>query len=323
MTKKAQSPASLAATRDAYYMENTLQLEKENPTWPKFGDPAYKWRADDDMCRFVAEKIPDKLKKEKDPKKDRKRYRGFMLTLMNWTEEDLSHVVSLYEENELCKYLMVGFEEAPRTGTPHLQCFIYYTEPISLVQMKKRRHRKYNVKPSGAKNPVNAYAYCSDDWTYHYIELGERPIQGQRTDLNMMMKDATDGNHTVGDIIKRYPEKYGYFFRSIDRARAELLRFPTKVVWFDTNANPVMVMEAIHSIYNHSFDRIFMEHECTNMEMCKILMSKTHRILFIPRDYKALEQTIYRQMSDYVIAEITIKGLFVINEEECENLRIL
>jgi len=294
----------------------TRAFEKDNPKAYKFPDPKFFWKEDRDMMRYM----PHPLEQQDDDKK--KKYRGFMLVIQNYTDEDIVKVAELYEEDVMCKYLMMGFEKAPKTGTPHLQCFIYYTHPISKMQMIKRTHRDYDVKPSDAKNPVNGYAYCSDD--FYYTEFGERPIQGQRTDLNMMYKDVWHDKKPLGEIMKLYPEKYGYFFRSIDRVREELLRFDSVVVTYDTEGDPVKIMGHLYQIFNHSFDRLFMSHEVTNMEFCSMLYSKKYRILFYPRS-EDIHDTFIAQLYNggHIIARITSDSVVIIDEEKCENLKLL
>ena len=57
------------------------------------------------------------------------RSRKWAFTLPNWTEQDLTYM----EINQNYKYLIYGFEIAPETKTPHLQGYVEYEHPITMV----------------------------------------------------------------------------------------------------------------------------------------------------------------------------------------------
>lgn len=296
--------------------EEPKLCSQTNP--PVYPDPRFKWSYNNDMDMYVPYPLDQPEEKEKKPTKE-KRYRGFMITIMNWLEADIKHLEDMYEGDTKCKYLIIGFEEAPRTGTPHLQCYIYYTEAVTKTQMVKRQHRPYTVDPSDAKNPASCYTYCMKGEYYH--EMGERPIQGQRTDLAAMYHDIWLNKRTLGDVMKMYPEKYGYFFRSIDRVRDELLRFPTRMITYSTNGNPMAVMEYLYKIYKHSFDEIYMDHQITNLELCKIILSNKYRVIFYPRNENAIDQAFYTHCDGYIAAHISESGMEIYDDSFMENLK--
>lgn len=118
------------------------------------------------------------------------RSRGFCFTISNYTDDDIARCMALYEDDPLVSYIIIGFEKCPRTGTPHIQGYIYYPNKITWRVMKDKLS-PYHVEPQKAKFNVNAYCYCMEDRDYY--EMGNRPRQGHRTDLEVIKHDILDG----------------------------------------------------------------------------------------------------------------------------------
>lgn len=99
-----------------------------------------------------------------------KRTRGFCFTLNNWTEEEYQKVITYP-----CKYLIVGKEIAPTTGTPHLQGYYYFQNDKTIKQLKKPFPRmSFRVANGTAEQNQK---YCSKDRDFY--EIGTRPMSQQ------------------------------------------------------------------------------------------------------------------------------------------------
>lgn len=108
----------------------------------------------------------------------RRRVRNWCFTLNNYTEGDIEMLKSLKD----CK-IMFGKEEAPTTGTPHLQGFIMFKNPRTLVGLKR-------INPlihwEEMKGDINAnIIYCSkeskEEDIYSNIDDWQKVAQGTRT----------------------------------------------------------------------------------------------------------------------------------------------
>lgn len=172
------------------------------------------------------------------------RSRGWCFTVNNYDEDDICYVSSLYEDDVNCKYLIVGFETADRTGTPHLQCYIYYTDAISWQSMKQNMENNINAKCyhfEVAKSMVAAYCYCMEEGDYY--EYGLRPRQGHRTDLEVIKYDMLHKKKTLKEVSSEYFSQYCQYFRPFESFRRlhDLDKFETKLIMYDN--------ESIHKIY--------------------------------------------------------------------------
>ena len=120
------------------------------------------------------------------PKQDR----HFCFTINNWTEEELNQLKKI--ELKKIKYLIVGDEIAPTTGTPHLQCFITWanvkTESACKKRLPKRAYVRFMYDHS---NPTACAEYCKKQKVLH--EAGSFPRQGQRNDLVNVVKEVKEG----------------------------------------------------------------------------------------------------------------------------------
>lgn len=91
--------------------------------------------------------------------------RAFCFTINNYSEDALTKL------NELeCSYLVYGKELAPSTGTPHLQGYVHFKNPRSLVAVRKLLNGHVTIANG---TPQQNFDYCSKDGDY--IERGTRP----------------------------------------------------------------------------------------------------------------------------------------------------
>lgn len=60
------------------------------------------------------------------------KYRAFTFTLNNYTEDDYNYLYNMDT-----RYIIIGRESAPTTGTPHLQGYLYFKNQRTLSSLKK------------------------------------------------------------------------------------------------------------------------------------------------------------------------------------------
>lgn len=123
-----------------------------------------------------------------------KKVRAFVFTVMNWTEKDKKEVLALK-----CRYLIFGEEKAPINGTPHLQGYIYYKNPMSF-RGQKNAVKRWHVEIAKGK-PYQCRAYCIKDNT-NIVEIGKCPIAGKRTDL-IYLRDELFENKPLYEVARQ------------------------------------------------------------------------------------------------------------------------
>lgn len=251
----------------------------------------------------------------------RQRYRGFTFTVQNWDFEDYAAVGSLYEDDTNATYLIIGVEEAGRTGTPHLQCFIYYTNPMDIAVFDKNLEktvRKCHNEPSRAKNPVCAYYYCTEE--HDWYEFGERPMQGHRTDLAMIKQLIVDKGVTLDYIIREYPNQWMYHFRAIKMIYQECIRFNTRLVLYDPDLSAIKAMTLIRKHYTPAIDKLYtLEYEHTAMEFAEVLTSRVYRLVFYPNNPKS---DVLKDCGEYLLADITSNGWEIKDPQAYKNIDV-
>jgi len=121
--------------------------------------------------------------------------RNFCWTINNYTLEDFEGVEKLAE---ICSYLVAGFEKAPTTGTPHLQCYAELTKQTRRTTIMKYIPRGAKVEPRKG-NSKQASDYCKKDGDF--LEWGVLSKQGERSDLHAIKEFClTDGMRGVTAI---------------------------------------------------------------------------------------------------------------------------
>lgn len=155
------------------------------------------------------------------------RVRGWCFTWHNYTEEDYAFICEID-----CRYLIVGKEICPTTGTPHLQGYIYFDNGRSLARMKKY-NKKISWRAANGSADANE-AYCSKDG--EFFEKGDKPKQGQRTDLNKVKNEIMSGKK-VDELVLENPVMYHQYGRTLNkiedlRMRKEFRTEMTEGIWY-------------------------------------------------------------------------------------------
>lgn len=133
-------------------------------------------------------------------------------TLNNYTEDEYQYILDL----QIFKYLVVG-REVGEQGTPHLQG--YGTLKNRMLDNKLRRilERCHIERRKGTH--LQASDYCKKE--NNFIEIGEPPKQGERTDLEEVAKKIKEGA-SVTDIASEHTTTYIKYGRGIKDAILQL-----------------------------------------------------------------------------------------------------
>ena len=137
-----------------------------------------------------------------------KRSRGFCLTVY---KDAIAFPNSVYS--------IVGKEICPTTGRPHLQCYVYYKNAKTLRSMNKL-YPGIHVEPANG-TPVQNRNYCMKD--KEFVETGELPKQGTRSDLESVYDMAAEGKTDV-EIGEEHKASYIRYYKAIDRIRFNYAR---------------------------------------------------------------------------------------------------
>lgn len=141
------------------------------------------------------------------------RYRAWTITLNNYTKVDETYFWGEEITRDI-RYLIVGKEIAPTTGTPHLQGYIYFKNAKTISAVKKYlRTNEIHLAASKGTSEHNEI-YCKKDGEFR--EYGEKPQQGKRNDLVNLKDEILEGKK-VEDIILENPMAYHQYGRTLEK----------------------------------------------------------------------------------------------------------
>ena len=157
------------------------------------------------------------------------RSRGWVITEHDTQAKSLDYYKKYYEkEKEKIKYIIFALEEATTTGKQHYQGYIYYHEARTFTTIKKIFPKAHLEVQKGT--PEQASDYCKKEGDY--IEFGELPKAGKRTDMTRLLEFIQQG-HTMDDVSQQFPDLYvrnnNFIRREIDRVKFQ---------WFKENDRP-------------------------------------------------------------------------------------
>lgn len=175
------------------------------------------------------------------------RSRGWSVTINNYTDEDIAQFVTFDEVD----YRIVGFEVG-KEGTPHLQGYVYNRSKISFEKIKEQFPRAH-IEAEKASF-INNILYCMKD--NDYIEYGERPRQGARSDLDVIRHDLIKGVPEKKIAEKYFPQwcQYRRAFREYVELNAN---YDTLLVLYnpmDPNSCKKLKQYMKNSVYKSTFD---------------------------------------------------------------------
>lgn len=145
-------------------------------------------------------------------------------TLNNYSKDDVD-VIRRYAPS--AKYLVFGYETAPKTGTPHLQGYVSWDTPRSLDKFKADVSEKLHIEKTRG-TPIQASLYCKyDDYPVNakpnvFEEFGELPRQGERTDWCVAISELKSGT-SVEEVIESQPQLLPCI-RALEAYQAKLLK---------------------------------------------------------------------------------------------------
>lgn len=121
----------------------------------------------------------------------------FCWTFNNYTEADVRRLKNLVDTNKKVLYLLWGVEEAPTTGTKHLQGYIQMKIRTMGSTVKRLLGEVHLTACDGSDEDNHTYCSKCDDW----FEFGERKTIPRKT-------KGTPGGVDFGAIIAKIREGY-------------------------------------------------------------------------------------------------------------------
>lgn len=135
-----------------------------------------------------------------------KQARSFCFTINNPTIDEFVFIDKLPY-----KYIICGIETGTN-GTPHLQGYVQCKQTTKFERIKELLPRAHIEVSRGT--PKSNFDYCSKDG--YYIEVGDFPQQGERTDwkdINELIREGVD----INQVADEYPAQYANNERGIRR----------------------------------------------------------------------------------------------------------
>lgn len=114
------------------------------------------------------------------------RHRAYTFTTNNYKDDYIDYLKSLDK-----KYLIVGKEIAPTTGTKHLQGYIYWNNGKTFKATSKILHGSRIAIAKGTAQENQIYCKKEGDW----YEEGTCPDQGKRNDLEHIKNCIKEGQN--------------------------------------------------------------------------------------------------------------------------------
>lgn len=154
--------------------------------------------------------------------------RGYCFTVNNYTDAECDW----FKQFTDCEYLCVG-KEIGESGTPHLQGYVYFTNARTIKGLKRLLGFKRAHLEQQRGTNFQASEYCKKESLF--IERGQMPKQGQRTDLNEIY-DLVRNGASADTIAWEHPAAYNMANRVINRLddirlRSQRRNFMTEGEW--------------------------------------------------------------------------------------------
>lgn len=152
------------------------------------------------------------------------RSRSWCFTLNNYSVPEVDKLRSLSN----VRYCICGFEIG-ESGTPHIQGFAYFHNAVGMKTVKSLIGDRCHVEIARGNVEQNI-AYCSKE--NDFFEIGDRPEQGHRSDIDEIKKLALEG----ASLVEIYSHARSYqAMRMAEigmRLRPPVMRDPPEVRWY-------------------------------------------------------------------------------------------
>lgn len=213
------------------------------------------------------------------------RSRGFTFTCNNYTDDDIAYAMNLEYEAD---YTIIAFEVG-ESGTPHLQGYTYFKNPRQFKAVTKLLPKFHIEQQKGTK--IEALTYCMKDG--EYIEYGDRPQQGKRSDLDAIKYDLKYGKKTMKDVADTYFARWCQYNRSFDKYVEMNRSYETKLIQYDK------ICEAAYDyIYKLPNKQIYMD-SYNPVAALHDLYSKKYEYVCLPMD-RHYPDIIYKKTLLYI-----------------------
>lgn len=138
-----------------------------------------------------------------------------------------------FDNNTNMKYFYAG-EEYTKEGKKHWQCVMYFHAAIRLSKNEIKKYDGRHIEKCKGTFDDN-YKYCTKDGKCA-LELGDKPQQGKRTDLQNILHEIKTNNATEDDILEKYPDAYIKHYKFFEKYLIKHLPERTKppeviVIW--------------------------------------------------------------------------------------------
>lgn len=129
------------------------------------------------------------------------RSRAYCLTLNNPTEDDEKALLSL--PTSYCVYQY----ERGASGTPHIQAYCYFQNPLRFSSLKAVCPTAHIEVARGSPSQNRVYCTKSETRLDGPYEYGELPAQGKRSDLAAVV-EAVDEGQSISEIASSFPTAF-------------------------------------------------------------------------------------------------------------------
>lgn len=137
------------------------------------------------------------------------RNRSWCFTLNNYEDAALSALAELE-----CRYIVYG-KEVGEEGTPHLQGFVMFPNPIGFNSVKAKLPQGCHIEAAKG-TPKQAADYCKKDGDF--TERGDPPAQGKRKDIERLVDAINEGERSLKKLRQDHPSvmaRHGSFARQL------------------------------------------------------------------------------------------------------------
>ncbi|AUW34331.1 replication-associated protein [Circovirus sp.] len=134
----------------------------------------------------------------------KKMLRHICFTLNNYTQDEWDDLLE-----QPSNYTIMG-KEVGEKGTPHIQGYMEFKNPIRFDTLKKRFPRIHVEERKGTAKQASDYCKKDSD----YVEKGELSNQGKRSDLDRVAMMICE-NQPIHNVATTYPKDFIKFHRGI------------------------------------------------------------------------------------------------------------